>query len=78
MGELCAVKVARTVRRGLCLREGTRLPYLNFANFWSELTLALHLFRPKISKVKTSIVSQILQVSNTLTPSEGVSDYTPV
>ena len=26
-GELCAVKVARIVRRGLCLREGTRLPY---------------------------------------------------
>ena len=29
-GELCVVKAARIVRRGLCLREGTRLPY-NFA-----------------------------------------------
>ena len=26
-GKPCAVKVARTVWRGLCLREGTRLPY---------------------------------------------------
>ena len=36
------------------------------------------LFRPKFSKVKTSFFAQIPQVSNTLTPSEGVCDYTPV
>ena len=36
------------------------------------------LFRPKFSKVKTSFVAQIRQVSNTLTPSAGVCDYTPV
>ena len=30
------MKVARTVWRGLCLREGTRLPYLNFAKLWSK------------------------------------------
>ena len=37
-GELCAVKVARIVRRGLCLREGTRLPY-NFAKLREGLSL---------------------------------------
>ena len=36
------------------------------------------LFRPKFRKVKTSFFAQIPQVSNTLTPSEGVCDYTPV
>ena len=36
------------------------------------------LFRPKFSKVKPSFFAQIPQVSNTLTPSEGVCDYTPV
>ena len=36
------------------------------------------LFRPKISKVKTRFVVEILQVSNTLTPNVGVSDYRPV
>ncbi len=36
------------------------------------------LFRPKFSKVKTSFFAQIPQVSNTLTQSEGVCDYTLV
>ena len=36
------------------------------------------LFRPKISKVKTSFVAQIRQVSNTLMPNVGVSGDTPV
>ena len=36
-------------------------------------------FRPKISKVKTSVTAQIQPVSNGfLTLSEGVSGYTPV
>ena len=36
------------------------------------------LFRPQFSKVKTSFVSQIRQESDTLTPSEDVSDDTLV
>ena len=36
------------------------------------------LFRPKISKVKTSFVAQIRQVSNTLMPNVDVSGDTPV
>ena len=36
------------------------------------------LFRPKFSKFKTRFVVEILQVSNTLTPNVGVSDYRPV
>ena len=36
------------------------------------------LFRPQFSKVKTSFFPDIREVSNTLTPNAGVSDYTPV
>ena len=43
-----------------------------------ETIKCYRLFRPKFSKVKTSFVAQIRQVSNTLTPSAGVCDYTPV
>ena len=40
-GELCAVKVARTVRRRQGTCECLTLSYLNFANFGAELMLAL-------------------------------------
>ena len=36
------------------------------------------LFRPNFSKVKTSFVSEIREVSDTLTPNVDVSDDTPV
>ena len=36
------------------------------------------LFRPEISKVKTSFFAQIRQESNILTPSADVSGYTPL
>ena len=36
------------------------------------------LLGPKFRKVKTSFFPEIRQVLNTLMPSEGVCDYTPV
>ena len=44
----------------------------------SKLVKCQRLFRPKFSKVKTSFAVEIREVSNTLTPSEGVFGDTPV
>ena len=44
----------------------------------NSIVKCYRLFRPQFSKVKTSFFPDIREVSNTLTPNAGVSDYTPV
>ena len=43
-----------------------------------EIVKCQRLLGPKFRKVKTSFFPEIRQVLNTLMPSEGVCDYTPV
>ena len=57
-GELCAVKVARIVRRGLCLREGTRLPYYNNNLFERSIPMAKR--RNLTPKFKAEVVLEAL------------------
>ena len=58
-GELCAVKVARIVRRGLCLREGTRLPYYN-DNLIFERSIPMAKRRKFTAKFKAEVVLEAL------------------
>ena len=44
----------------------------------SDVLKCQRLLGPKFRKVKTSFFPEIRQVLNTLMPSEGVCDYTPV
>ena len=52
--------------------------YIIFEIIKDKYVKCQRLFRPQFSKVKTSFVSQIRQESDTLTPSEDVSDDTLV
>ena len=50
----------------------------NILNFEKDYLKCQRLLGPKFRKVKTSFFPEIRQVLNTLMPSEGVCDYTPV